>query len=1016
MKQILLALSCMLVLPAVSFAQSTPGFISGQVVTAQQLNAAFAAKQDYPNTISISATAPIVLTGSTLSFNYGAEFTVTAGALRVATNGITFSEIAQLTNNSLLGNSGASTANLTAVAVPSCSSATNALLWTTNTGFSCNTSITASSVPASGITSLPGSSNNLFYNNSGAFAAATVGQGLALSGGALTANLISSSTFGVGKVDNATITAAAGILTVANTTINSVACTPGSSCSITATAASMTVGTTTIISGTTNNILYNNAGTLANGPISSFLTQGAGITLSGTNNVTVALTAPVTVALGGTNETSQTSGGIAYAPDATHLTTGSTLIWTGSLLGVGTSTVVNSGDQIAVQNSTNGNVVLSLDNPNTGTSALSEFCLGNNSNACGGSFALYGGNYTITALRNVFTLNSQAGIALQVGGADKMDYGVTNASAWTILSSLFGPGTSKWTSTFFGIGTTSPVNTNDITAFETNSNGVVSETIYNPNAGASAQTIFYLGNNVSVNEGQILVSGGGYSNAALQNTLVLDDEAGKFEFSNNGTNVADFGVTVSNAWTLTPKATIPAPLLIGGTGNATAFYNSSIVSFVQLSSATGLPFVTFWGYNTSPSGTVGSFNGTNLAIAYIDNSAGSGDEQLHYSYDTSLAQSLIADVQTNFAYIDHGHVSSDMEVDGYSPWLTPQSSNQTNILAGNGGCLAAYNTDTRSNAYPCNFDVKPTLYLPGDGLSNIGSPANRRMATINAENGSFFTDNGSANAGVTIGASNSANTASLNLKQIGYNPWSWVSLAGNLQLYNNWQTVSVASVAPGGGGSGCTNGTQTFTLNPDTNGSLNAGFYATVQGTVSGGVLSGSLTVVDGGAYSTAPGNGVQLIGASCTLEPTVNTTTSTQSAVMSATPTGQIYFPNLGTSSAVLDYACWNVATGQLTGDGSGLCSASSLRFKHDVHPLTDSLDVVMKIDPIAFIFNDQSSRKGPQEFVSAESVAAADPVMVTYDDEGKPLSPKIMALIGRLYGAVQEQQHEIEELRRGR
>jgi hypothetical protein len=71
------------------------------------------------------------------------------------------------------------------------------------------------------------------------------------------------------------------------------------------------------------------------------------------------------------------------------------------------------------------------------------------------------------------------------------------------------------------------------------------------------------------------------------------------------------------------------------------------------------------------------------------------------------------------------------------------------------------------------------------------------------------------------------------------------------------------------------------------------------------------------------------------------------------------------------------------------------------------------MGVDAIAFIYNDQSSQKGVQEGISADSLAAADPLAVTYDDQGRPLSPKLMAMIGRLYSAVQEQQREIINLK---
>lgn len=52
-------------------------------------------------------------------------------------------------------------------------------------------------------------------------------------------------------------------------------------------AASIQVGTTAVNSGTTLNILFNNAGTLGNETIASILTSGNGITVSGTTNATI---------------------------------------------------------------------------------------------------------------------------------------------------------------------------------------------------------------------------------------------------------------------------------------------------------------------------------------------------------------------------------------------------------------------------------------------------------------------------------------------------------------------------------------------------------------------------------------------------------------------------------------------------------------------------------------------------------------------------------------------------------
>ena len=57
--------------------------------------------------------------------------------------------------NSLLGNATGAAALPVAVSMPSCSASGSALQWTSSTGVSCNTSIAAASVPATGLTGMP---------------------------------------------------------------------------------------------------------------------------------------------------------------------------------------------------------------------------------------------------------------------------------------------------------------------------------------------------------------------------------------------------------------------------------------------------------------------------------------------------------------------------------------------------------------------------------------------------------------------------------------------------------------------------------------------------------------------------------------------------------------------------------------------------------------------------------------------------------------------------------------------
>lgn len=70
---------------------------------------------------------------------------------------VALTKLATQATNTVVGNATSGSAAPTALAVGTCSTAGSALNWTTNTGFGCNTSITAAAVPASGLTgtSLP---------------------------------------------------------------------------------------------------------------------------------------------------------------------------------------------------------------------------------------------------------------------------------------------------------------------------------------------------------------------------------------------------------------------------------------------------------------------------------------------------------------------------------------------------------------------------------------------------------------------------------------------------------------------------------------------------------------------------------------------------------------------------------------------------------------------------------------------------------------------------------------------
>jgi hypothetical protein len=104
------------------------------------------------------------ITGAALTKTDDTNVTLTLGgtpataALRAVsftlgwTGGLANSRLATMATNTVKGNATSGTASPTDLAVASCSTAASALIWTTNTGFGCNTSITAAAMPATGLT------------------------------------------------------------------------------------------------------------------------------------------------------------------------------------------------------------------------------------------------------------------------------------------------------------------------------------------------------------------------------------------------------------------------------------------------------------------------------------------------------------------------------------------------------------------------------------------------------------------------------------------------------------------------------------------------------------------------------------------------------------------------------------------------------------------------------------------------------------------------------------------------
>lgn len=198
-------------LPAVNGGTGQTAYVLGDTLYSPSANTLFrlpgnitAAKQYLSQTgtgaVSAAPTWATItgadITGAALTAANDTNITLTLGGtpstalLRAAsitvawTGTLANSRLATMATNTVKGNATSGTASPTDLAVGSCDTATKALQWTTNTGFVCNTSITAAAVPASGLTgaTLASGVTGSSLTSVGTLTSGTAGTGFVLAG------------------------------------------------------------------------------------------------------------------------------------------------------------------------------------------------------------------------------------------------------------------------------------------------------------------------------------------------------------------------------------------------------------------------------------------------------------------------------------------------------------------------------------------------------------------------------------------------------------------------------------------------------------------------------------------------------------------------------------------------------------------------------------------------------------------------------------------------------------------
>lgn len=244
-------------------------------------------------------------------------------------------------------------------------------------GSTCSVTATAASITPGTTTIVSGTSGRIEYNNGGVLGELPpTGSGnVVLATGPTVASVtLTGSVTATGLITNAD-------LANASVTVNGTSCTLGSSCAPSATATSVTVGTTTVLSGTSGDELYNNAGVLGNRAVTG---SGNAVLATSPTLVTPALGTPSAVVL--TNATGLPNSGLVNASTTVNgqtCTLGSTctITATAGSITVGTTAITsgtsgrvefnNSGVLGELATTGSGNVVLAtsavLATPNLGT-------------------------------------------------------------------------------------------------------------------------------------------------------------------------------------------------------------------------------------------------------------------------------------------------------------------------------------------------------------------------------------------------------------------------------------------------------------------------------------------------------------------------------------------------------------------------------------------------------------------------------------------------------------------------
>lgn len=458
-------------------------------------------------------------------------------------------------------------------------------------GAACTISSPVASVTVGSTSISAGTTNQILYDNGGVLGEITKGNscvygtngtGVPSCLTTLPANLTASSLTAPSLTVTTSFTAT-GLVTNADlvntvTTINTVACTLGSSCTIVA-AASLVVGSTSVTSGTTNQLLYDNGGTL--GEVTKGNNCLYGTNGSGVPSCITTLPFNVSLATGGTNASlSASNGGIFYSTASAGAILAGTATASLPLLSGATAAPTWATISYLTSATSGGIPYFSSSTAMTSSGALGQNCVvygggvGASPATSSASCPTISSAGVVSVLNPTASTSATTGALLVTGGVGVLgDVFATSLNAAAAI-------TMKSNTQFVGIGLTQTSSGNQVAFMQCVAAGCDNGALILSNGGGTPKIEFIAGSVSYINTGAnfcigstscsnpLSVAGAISSTTTIQTGVTI---IGSLPTCNNAAQGTRFVVTngqTSPTWlgTVSTTGAVVAPVFCNGTG------------------------------------------------------------------------------------------------------------------------------------------------------------------------------------------------------------------------------------------------------------------------------------------------------------------------------------------------------------------------------------------------------------------------------------------------------------------